>query len=376
MLQGNCEYKLQLLSPTPSRLARLITQLKWRLLEGGGQALYQIGVADSGTLIGLTRPDLERSLETLEIMAGEIGASVIVVREVEVRGGGGHSINVAANRRSRPPQHRGRHRHNRLHESPSTIETAWGPAVKDFVDIDGDGDDGHGAEIDLDTDVERFPGAVATGDSDPSPGVFSMDMETVTTNPSSAAFAVAINSVYKPRTPSKSHVPVLTLQYQNTARRDKKPMSPLYQKPHIKTPLLDNGDGLMTKGEAKAVTRRAARDRRREARQAQINNVNINSDDPTPNPPSASIFHNSLLTETLHTSSADPDPDPTADQELLESLAALATRDSVSTAINAKQEPPVLDLDELRWIVEVLVVRKLSLSEAFLDFEGFGARFP
>jgi hypothetical protein len=81
---GNVEYKLQLLNPSPGRFARLVTQLKWRLLEGGGQAYYELGVADSGDLIGLSRDEIEKSLDTLEMMAGEIGASVIVVKEIEV----------------------------------------------------------------------------------------------------------------------------------------------------------------------------------------------------------------------------------------------------------------------------------------------------
>ena len=33
---------------------RLVTQLKWRLLEGGGQAYYELGVADSGHLVRLS----------------------------------------------------------------------------------------------------------------------------------------------------------------------------------------------------------------------------------------------------------------------------------------------------------------------------------
>ncbi|KAM6501625.1 hypothetical protein JOM56_001602 [Amanita muscaria] len=81
---GNVEYKLQLLSPSPARFARLVTQLKWRLLEGGGQAYYELGVADSGDLIGLSRTEMEATLETLEMMAGELGASVVVVKEIEV----------------------------------------------------------------------------------------------------------------------------------------------------------------------------------------------------------------------------------------------------------------------------------------------------
>lgn len=82
--EGNVEYKLKLTDISPARFARLVTQLKWRLLEGSGQAYYELGVADSGALIGLSRADLETSLETLEMMAGEIGASVIVVKEIEV----------------------------------------------------------------------------------------------------------------------------------------------------------------------------------------------------------------------------------------------------------------------------------------------------
>ena len=82
--QGNVEYKLHLLSPSPSRFTHLVTQLKWRLLEGGGQAYYELGVTDSGVLVGLARPEMEATLSTLEEMAGEIGASVIVVKEIEV----------------------------------------------------------------------------------------------------------------------------------------------------------------------------------------------------------------------------------------------------------------------------------------------------
>ncbi|KAI0759417.1 hypothetical protein BD413DRAFT_597644 [Trametes elegans] len=82
--EGNVEYKLKLTNISDARFARLVTQLKWRLLEGGGQAYYELGVADSGALIGLSRADLDESLSTLEMMAGEIGASVIIVKEIEV----------------------------------------------------------------------------------------------------------------------------------------------------------------------------------------------------------------------------------------------------------------------------------------------------
>lgn len=46
--EGNVEYKLKLLRPSAQRFEQLVTQLKFRLEEGGGEALYEIGVADDG----------------------------------------------------------------------------------------------------------------------------------------------------------------------------------------------------------------------------------------------------------------------------------------------------------------------------------------
>lgn len=84
LVQGNVEYKLHLISPSSTRFARLVTQMKWRLLEGGGQAIYELGVADSGALVGLVPNDLRATLNTLHAMASEIGARVIIAKEIEV----------------------------------------------------------------------------------------------------------------------------------------------------------------------------------------------------------------------------------------------------------------------------------------------------
>lgn len=67
--EGNIEYKLKLLNPTASRFEHLVTQMKWRLQEGQGEAIYEIGVADCGTLLGLNEMELKMSMDTLMKMA-------------------------------------------------------------------------------------------------------------------------------------------------------------------------------------------------------------------------------------------------------------------------------------------------------------------
>ena len=80
------EYKLKLLTPTSlHRLEKLRTQLKWRLVEGGGVAVYELGVLDDGTLVGLVQDDMDESLRTLgQMLAGLGGGSVQVSRVVRL----------------------------------------------------------------------------------------------------------------------------------------------------------------------------------------------------------------------------------------------------------------------------------------------------
>jgi hypothetical protein len=67
---------------TPDRLQKLVTQLKWRLMEGGGQCFYELGVRDDGAILGLVAGELDESLATLERMADSLGAQCEVVREI------------------------------------------------------------------------------------------------------------------------------------------------------------------------------------------------------------------------------------------------------------------------------------------------------
>lgn len=78
---GNVEYKLKIVNPTKQRFEHLVTQLKWRLREGNGEAIYEIGVEDSGILTGLTKRDMTASLQTLKQMALKLGATTTLLRE-------------------------------------------------------------------------------------------------------------------------------------------------------------------------------------------------------------------------------------------------------------------------------------------------------
>ncbi|KAJ8264236.1 hypothetical protein GJAV_G00146830 [Gymnothorax javanicus] len=82
--EGNIEYKLKLVNPTQSRFEHLVTQMKWRLQEGRGEAVYQIGVEDNGLLVGLSQDDMKASLKTLRRMAEKVCADITILREREV----------------------------------------------------------------------------------------------------------------------------------------------------------------------------------------------------------------------------------------------------------------------------------------------------
>ncbi|KAI5462952.1 hypothetical protein BGZ63DRAFT_352421 [Mariannaea sp. PMI_226] len=63
----------------PVQLSKLVPGLE----ESRG-ALYEIGVSDDGTLIGLTKDEMDESISTLRVMAASLGCSVEVLRMVIV----------------------------------------------------------------------------------------------------------------------------------------------------------------------------------------------------------------------------------------------------------------------------------------------------
>jgi GTPase len=62
---GNIEYKLKLVNKTEERINELITQMRYRCNEGGGECIYNIGVADNGTMTGITEKEYNETINNL-----------------------------------------------------------------------------------------------------------------------------------------------------------------------------------------------------------------------------------------------------------------------------------------------------------------------
>jgi len=79
--EGYREYKLKLLNLEPKRIKHLVTQMKFRIMEGGGEAIYEIGVADDGTPEGLNEQEMRETLENIRQMARQLKAECTVLCE-------------------------------------------------------------------------------------------------------------------------------------------------------------------------------------------------------------------------------------------------------------------------------------------------------
>ncbi|NON61227.1 GTPBP1 family GTP-binding protein [Acidianus sp. RZ1] len=82
---GKIEYKLILSNVTEQRLQELASQMKFRLEEGGGEAIYVVGVSDDGEVIGLDMQSLNNTITSLEKIASMINAVIAHKRVVEVK---------------------------------------------------------------------------------------------------------------------------------------------------------------------------------------------------------------------------------------------------------------------------------------------------
>jgi len=78
---GNIEYKRQLINLDNEKINKRMTQMKYRVYEGLGEALYFIGVEDNGSLLGLNEEEYKESILNLELIANKINCDVIKIYE-------------------------------------------------------------------------------------------------------------------------------------------------------------------------------------------------------------------------------------------------------------------------------------------------------
>lgn len=67
--EGNIEYKLKLVGKSKHRIEGIATQMRYRCEEGGSECIYNIGVEDDGTIVGVTREEYDETLKTLNTAA-------------------------------------------------------------------------------------------------------------------------------------------------------------------------------------------------------------------------------------------------------------------------------------------------------------------
>lgn len=295
------------MSPSPERLTRLITQLKWRLLEGGGQALYEIGVGDKGQLVGLPRREMDGSLDALERMAGELGATVMILKEIVVpKAALPGGIDTISDEGGIPTREKSDLRSDHL-APPGGTPTSWSSSAS-----------GSGSSEDLDA----FPLELDSEDGD------------------------------------KKAVPPLPW----TANAY--PTCPAVQADKARKPLTGRGSKLAQKAEHKKI-RRAVKRGVNASYTANLGN--------SPTGPLDMLFGSDVLISSGTISNTVLPPALGVPQVVVDAPEALSldphTTDPLIVPFEPHNKAPP-NPDEVI-IVEALVVRKLALEEAFLDFGGF-----
>ena len=78
--EGNREYKWKLHELDDHRLQHFVSQMKFRLFEGNGKAIYILGVLDDGKPIGINKDELDLSIKQMERVVKVLGAKIEIIR--------------------------------------------------------------------------------------------------------------------------------------------------------------------------------------------------------------------------------------------------------------------------------------------------------
>ena len=82
---GNIEYKLKLVDKSDDRIASISTQMRYRVDEGSGEAIYVIGVMDDGEIRGVNDDEFTESFNNLSIAADKNDYSMTMLTSKDIK---------------------------------------------------------------------------------------------------------------------------------------------------------------------------------------------------------------------------------------------------------------------------------------------------
>jgi GTPase len=89
---GNVEYKQILTNKDSNRIEGITSQMRYRIEQGGGEAIYVIGVSDLGVFIGVNDDEFNESFNNLKIASEKNSCSISKISEKELTGNGEKKI--------------------------------------------------------------------------------------------------------------------------------------------------------------------------------------------------------------------------------------------------------------------------------------------
>ena len=69
---GNIEYKIAIIDMTLQKKKKYATQLKFRVIEGRGNAVYMLGVKDNGKIVGIPKKDKNYTIDIMNDVCREV----------------------------------------------------------------------------------------------------------------------------------------------------------------------------------------------------------------------------------------------------------------------------------------------------------------
>jgi GTPase len=77
--KGNLEYKLHLSDFNYEKFQRYSTQLKYRILEGAGYAIYIIGITDKGSVVGIPLSEINYTIDKFNYICSNVNCKIDLI---------------------------------------------------------------------------------------------------------------------------------------------------------------------------------------------------------------------------------------------------------------------------------------------------------